>query len=91
MRFGRQMTLERDGNVMTVTEEVFANFETVKRVSVQTEIVRIRHENDILPEFLKLLDRQKAGEIDLIGIQLLRDQKTGSLRVEESWTVPDLP
>lgn len=91
MRFGRSITIARIGEVMTTTEESFYNFETVKKVTTNTEIVRINSEKDILPHFLKLLDRQKSGEVDLIGIQLLRDPKSGALRLEESWSPVDLP
>lgn len=90
VRFGRSMVIKRDGNITTAHEEVYANFDTVKQVTVFTETVRIDDDKDILAEFLKLLDRQKAGEIDLIGLQCLRNPETGTMRVEKSWVVTDL-
>lgn len=89
-RFGKTLSISREGDLVTVEEQVIANWETVKRVTVYTEVVRVKNDKEILTEFLKLLDRRKAGEVDLIGLQCLRDRNNGSLRVEKSWTVPDL-
>lgn len=90
LRFGKQVVMTREGDLTMVHEEVYANFDTVKKITVYTETVRIKDDKDILAEFLKLLDRQKAGEIDLIGLQCLRNPDSGAMRIEKSWVVPDL-
>lgn len=90
IRFGRALTVESNGQVSTMQEEVYANFGTVKRVTLLTETLHVKDDKEILAEFLKLLDRQKTGEIDLIGLQCLRDRTTGRMRIEKSWVIPDL-
>lgn len=88
MKYGRQMILTRSGDITTATESVYANFETVKQVTTYYESVRIAEDKDILAIFLKMLDDQKAGKIDQIGIQCLRNKETNTLRVEKTWTIP---
>jgi hypothetical protein len=90
MRYGKTVSVSRDGEIVTVEEQVFANWSTVKKVTLYTEVVRVKDDKEILTEFLKLLDRRRAGEVDLIGIQCIRDKANGSLRIEKSWTVSDL-
>lgn len=89
IHYGRRLTLEHNGEVLTATEEVFANYQSAKRVVVETESVTLNSDEDILPHFLTMLDRMKAGEVDCIGIQLLRNGKTGAPRIEKTWTVPE--
>lgn len=70
-----------------VTDKVLVNYEEVKTITKCTETVKVKDDKDILAAFLVLLDQYKAGEIDLPGIQVLRDPKNNSLRVEKTWTV----
>lgn len=90
VRYGKSLTISRNGDVVTTTEQVYANFDTVKEVHQMTEIVRVTDDKEILSIFLKLLDEQTAGNIDMIGIQCLRNPDTGAMRVEKSWVVPSL-
>lgn len=85
IKFGRELIIERNGNVVTHIETVIANFQDVKQVRRITEIVPVDDEQGVHIEFLKLLDKQKKGEIDGIGIQCIRNETTGKLRVETSW------
>lgn len=88
IRYGRQVVMAKDGDVTTITEELYNNFQTVKQVVVCSETVYIEDDKEILAHFLQMLDQQKRGEIDCIGIQLLRNQKTGLPRIEKTWIVP---
>jgi hypothetical protein len=90
VRFGRQLTLTQDGNLTRSEEKVFVEYETKKQITLYTETVKIKDDKDMLAEWLKLLDRYRNNEIDLPGIQLLRDKHTGSLRLEKTWTPTDL-
>ena len=87
MRYGRQVTLSNNGGVMEVKEKVYANYETVKEVHAFHETVRVTDDKEILAIFLKLLDDQAAGKIDQIGLQCIRNQDNGSIRVEKTWVV----
>lgn len=88
MRYGRQLTITSDGSITRADEKVFVDYSTAKQVTLYTETIRIDDDREYLSEFLKLNDRYKKGEIDLPGVQLLRDDKTGQLRVEKTWTDP---
>lgn len=90
IRFGRTMTIERSGDIVSVTEQVIAHHSIVKRVTQVTETVPVEDEKEALAQFLKLLDRQKSGEIDQVGIQCLRNPETRKLRVELSWFEPSV-
>lgn len=90
IRYGKRLIVTQRGAITTTREEVYANFNTVKEIEICSETVQVKTDQDILAEFLKLMDRKKAGEIDLIGLQLLRDKNTGNMRVELSWAVPEL-
>lgn len=87
LRFGKQIVIETDGDRGVVREQVFANYETVKKVTTYTETVRVKDRKEVLAEYLKLMDKWKAGEIDLPGIEVIRD-KTGNMRVEKNWIIP---
>lgn len=89
IRYGRQLVIAEDEGVMTMTEEVFANFQPVKQTTIYTETVHIKDDQEILGHFLQMLDRQKRGEIDCIGLQVLRNKQTGTPRIEKTWIVPE--
>lgn len=88
IRYGRQMIMANDGQLTTITEEIYANFQPVKQVMVCSETVHIKDDKEVLAHFLQMLDQQKRGEIDCIGIQLLRNKETGAPRIEKTWVVP---
>lgn len=90
IRYGRSVTMTHDGDVMTTTEQVYNNFEQVKHLQVQTEIVQDVDAKEILAIFLKLLDDQADGTKDMVGLQCIRNTSTGALRVEKSWIIPHL-
>jgi hypothetical protein len=85
VEFGRRYTLSNNGELTHFKEEIFVNSEAKKTHTVVVETVRVKDDKAMHVEFLKLLDRYKKGEIDLPGIQMLRDKNSGSLRVEKSW------
>lgn len=86
--FGKKMVVETDGEVRTIHEETFYAYATVKSSVMYIETVKVKDDKALLAEFLTMLDKYKAGEIDLPGIQLLRDKHTGQLRAEKTWFVP---
>lgn len=87
LRYGKQTVVTDNGGIIVTEESVFANFMNVKQVTIYTETVRVDNEKEVLAEYLKLMDKWKAGDIDLPAIKTLRDRQ-GNLRVEKSWTVP---
>lgn len=84
LQFGRRYTFSSDGEKTSVTEELFVNHQTQKRVIADIETVRLKSEKDFLSECVDLDRRCREGEIDLPGIQMFRD-KDGKLRVEKSY------
>lgn len=90
MRYGREMTIDRQGDVVTSTERMIVNWQNVKQTTICTEIVRVHDDKQILAEFLKLLDRMKAGEIDHIGLQVVSSKHNESVRIEKTWSIPNL-
>lgn len=88
IRYGRQLTMTSDGTVMTMKESTFTNFQASRTVVACTETIHVKDEQEILANFLQLLDKQKSGDIDNIGLQVIRNQQTGRLRIEKSWVVP---
>lgn len=88
IKYGRQMVMASNGGITTITEEVYANFQPVKQLVVQSETVHVKDDKEILAHFLQLLDQQKRGEIDCIGLQVLRNKQTGSPRIEKTWVIP---
>jgi hypothetical protein len=90
MKYGKQVTMTTDGNILTLTEQVFANFAPVKQTVINHESVHVENSKDILAIFLKMLDDQEAGKMDNIGIQCIRNKDTGALRIEKSWIPTDL-
>lgn len=90
MRFGSQTVLEiTEAGVLMASEEKYHDFRTVKRITRYTESVKVKDHNAALTEFLKLLDRYKAGEILDFGIECIAT--SGNLtRVEKTWVVQDL-
>lgn len=90
IRFGRTTTIERSGDRVSITENVIAHHMIVKRAVQVSETVPVEDEQEALAHFLKLLDRQKTGEIDQVGIQCLRNPETRKLRVELSWFEPSM-
>lgn len=90
MRYGNTLTMTTSNGIIKSEQEVYANFATIKRTTIYTEIIRISDDSKILAEFLKLLDKRKTGEYGDIAIQVITDQKTGQARIEKSWTITDL-
>jgi hypothetical protein len=87
VRYGSRTSLVRVGDLVTRTEETFANYATVKRQDIYTEIKHVHDDRDILTEFLKLMDKFKDGAIDMPGLQVIRDPRTDRLRIEKTWIV----
>lgn len=85
IKFGRTAVFESNGNRLSISEQVIAHHAIVKRATQTFETIHVKDEKEILAQFLKLLDRQKAGEIDQVGIQCLRNPQTQQLRIEVSW------
>lgn len=85
INFGRSVVFETDGQRLSISEAVIAHKAVVKRSTQTFETIHVKDENEILGHFLKLLDRQKAGEVENVGIQCLRNPQTGMLRIEQSW------
>ncbi len=90
MRFGKQLTITTDGTVTSALEQKYANFAEVKRRSVYTETVKVGSTEQALAEFLKLLDRNKGGSVEDIGIFCVTDKDGAIIRVEKTWVVTDL-
>jgi hypothetical protein len=88
--YGKQVTIKQAGNLVSYEEDTVYHYETVRQVILMVETVRVKNAKEYLAEFLKLMDKFEAGEIDLPGIQLLKDKKTGQLRAEKTWIVPEL-
>jgi hypothetical protein len=86
VKFGRQLTLTRDGDIVRAEETVYYDSEPRKQTTILTETVKLRNPKDFLTECLELDRRFQQGEIDLPGIQLLRNKHNGDLRVEKTWT-----
>lgn len=82
--FGRQSTMLFSGNLVEITDETITHGKVINKVTHFTESVKVADDRDILTEVLKLMDAMNRGEIDLPGIQVLRE-KSGSLRLEKSW------
>jgi len=85
IRFGGSTVIERDGDRVTITEQVISHQKVVKRTSQVYETLPVTDESEAIAHFLNLIDRQKAGEVDQVGIQCLRNPETRKLRVELSW------
>lgn len=90
IRFGRRLTIERTGERVSATEQVIAQHLVIKSATQIVETVPCNDEKEVLAHFLKLLDRQKSGEVDMVGIQCFRNQETRALRAELSWFEPAL-
>lgn len=82
--FGRQRTMITTGDLVETTDETIIHGKVINKVTHYTESVKVADDRDILTEVLKLMDAMNRGEIDLPGIQVLRE-KSGSLRLEKSW------
>lgn len=91
MRFGRQVTLSRDGDVTKVHEKLFVEYAAKKDVCCYTETKRVRNMAHALAEFLSLQDRAKKEDIHNIGVQFIEDSEGNVCRVELSWQVFNLP
>lgn len=87
LRYGKQTVIKHEDGATIIEESVIANFLNVKQVTIYTESVMVTDEKDVLTEFLKMLDKWKAGDIDLPAIKTIRD-RSGNLRVEKSWMIP---
>jgi hypothetical protein len=85
--YGEHSTITAAGAIITEETEVYANFETVRKFTRQTEAIRVKDEKEILAEFLKLLDRQRAGEITSIAFECIPQKSNPAVieRIKKSW------
>lgn len=90
MRYGKQLSITSDGMITSVTERNVVNWSEVRKREVYNETVHVRDEKEALAEFLKLLDRKKAGEVKDIGVLTISDEDGRIKRVEKTWIVEDL-
>lgn len=91
MRFGRQTTIMAgEGGVLVSHDEKFYEYATVQKVTTYTESVKVKDVKDALAEFLKLMDKHKAGDITDFSLECITGKDGRLIRIEKSWVVPDL-
>jgi hypothetical protein len=90
IKYGKKVVIRKAGDALQIEEENYFNFATMKQTTLYTETVKVKDEKALLAEFLTMLDQYASGDIDLPGIQLLRDSRTGQLRAEKTWRAPNL-
>jgi hypothetical protein len=86
IRYGKKTVTATDGNITITEESVITNFNLTHLTTNYTESAYVDDQKAVLAHYLNLLDRWKAGEIDLPSIKTFRS-KQGNLRIEKSWTV----
>lgn len=88
MKYGTIKRVERYSHgLVTMTDERVVNSATVYHVTTYCESIKIKHESQILAEFLKLQDDKKEGRISSYGLQAIADESGKITRIEKSWTV----
>lgn len=87
MKYGEQSTTTIAGGVITERVEKLVAGDTVKSFIRQTETIKVDNNQEVLGEFLKLLDRQKAGEIHSLGFECIPSKfdERAIHRVRMSW------
>lgn len=92
IRFGEQTTTKVEpSGVITEDIERYVDYQVVKGFRRQSITVRVKNDKDILAEFLKLLDRQKSGEIHSTSFECIpnRSELQHIERVKMSWICLD--
>lgn len=87
IHYGSVTIIETTDGVDTIRETNYANRKPDHKKTVYREIIRDLDDKDILTHFLRLIDMQKAGAIDEIGLQCKRNEHTGQVRIEKTWTI----
>lgn len=88
MQYGEQTitTIDGDGRQTDQVEKIHRGA-VAKQFVRQTETVKVKDQSEALAEFLKLMDRQKAGEIHSITFECVPNAHNENVidRVKKSW------
>jgi hypothetical protein len=90
MRYGRQVVMVANGAIVEQSEAQFVNWGTVRKLVKNTETIKVKNADQVMAEFLKLLDLHKSGQARDIGIFCKVDPDNSFTLVEKTWIVQDL-